>query len=151
LGRSENIQNHVRPKNNPTIKGEKMTNFKNDDDYEDMASTFQIMMINWLNLSLDKAGITSKSKRFEICQDFCFMFSIWKDQYWFKDSSGNKVYPCIAFASNGPAADMDIDKLGTVHFPSRHFSFKEYLSGNMHYYYEEHGEEISEQIETGLR
>ncbi len=111
--------------------------------YEDMGATFQVYMIHWLNESLKKNGIKAKAKRKEIISDFAFPFSVWKDQYWFKDSDENKVYPCFAFSENGPASDLEISELGKVYFPTHGFSFHGYLNGNLDYYFTEINEDIS--------
>ncbi|WP_282125538.1 hypothetical protein [Marinifilum flexuosum] len=120
-----------------------MNNFNKDDMYEDMGATYQVYMIHWLNESLKKKGITDKNKRKEIIADFAFPFSVWQDQYWFKDTDGNKVFPCITFSENGPSCDLEINELGKVHFPSSGFSFHDYLNGNLHYYFTEINEDIS--------
>jgi len=125
-----------------------MSNFKKEDTYEDMAATFQVYMIHLLNDSLKKAGIKDKEKRKGIINDYASSFSIWKDQYWFKDTEGNKVFPCISFSEKGPASDLEIKELGDVYFPSNMFSFREYLNGDLDYYFEEINEDIS-QIESG--
>jgi hypothetical protein len=119
-----------------------------DDAYEDMAATFQVMMIHWLNDALQQAGVEDREKRRAIINDFCFMFGIWKDQYWFRDSSGNAVFPCIAFAQKGPVTDVGLESLGKIFMPSTGFSFKEYVVGNLAYYFDEVGEDVS-QIESG--
>ncbi|MDQ2180188.1 hypothetical protein [Marinifilum sp. D714] len=126
-----------------------MSNFRKEEEYEEMAATFQVFIIHWLNDSLIRQGIKDKETRRKIVKDFGFPFSIWKDQYWFKDDDDNKVFPLIAFSTKGPAADMDIEDLGDVYLPTKGFSFKGYWNGNISYYYDEINENI-EEIPTGL-
>ena len=105
-------------------------------------------MLSILNDCLKELGVKEKEKRAKICEYFGFQFGVFQDQYWFKDASGTKAYPCIAFSSNGPAADAEEDGLGTVWLPSGSFSWHEYLHGNMEYLFDEIGEDLSK-IDTG--
>lgn len=115
-----------------------------NDAYEDMAATFQVFMIHWLNDALQQRGVEDPEKRKAIITDFCFMFGVWKDQYWFRDNTGRAVFPCIAFAQNGPVSDLDLAELNDVYMPSEGFSFKEYISGNITYYFDKLCEDISQ-------
>ena len=126
-----------------------MSNFKKVEAYEDMAATFQVFIIHWLNEALIRQGIKDKEKRRNIVTDFGIPFAIWKDQYWFKDDDENKVFPFVGFTTNGPTTDKNVDELGDVFLPSFGFSFKEYWNGNIKYYYDELQEKMDD-IQTGL-
>lgn len=114
------------------------------DDYEELAATYQVLMMHWLNTSLRESGVTDVGQRRRIVADFCGRFGGWHDQYWFENPGGNMVFPLIAFSTDGPATAMDLDQLRTVNFPNRSFSFSEYASGNILHYFEELREDVGE-------
>ena len=62
------------------------------DDYEEMGSTFQVMMLTYLNMALESQGIQDKDLRKKVCEDFGFTFSVWKDQYWFRAEEGGRKF-----------------------------------------------------------
>jgi hypothetical protein len=125
-----------------------MSSYKVSDDYDDKAATFQVMMLGILNEALKDAGINDKEKRKAICESFGFNFGVFTDQHWFKDTAGNKVDPCVAFSSQGPAADVEEAGLGTVLLPNNSFSWHEYLHGDLDYLFDEIEEDLSK-LETG--
>jgi hypothetical protein len=110
-----------------------------------MAAGLQVVMIHAINEALKRGGITSTEQRRKIVADFAGPFSSWLDQCWFADSAGNRVFPCVAFASKGPAVDND--DLGNLNCPSQGFSFGEHLNGNLFFYFEESKEML--RVETG--
>ena len=113
------------------------------EQYDEMAATYQVFLIHWLNDSLESAGIEDVKKRRAIIEDFCFVFGVWHDQHWFQDDNDAKVFPVLCFSEQGPAADQTPETLGDTFMPSRSFSFKEYSNGNISYYFEELNEDIS--------
>lgn len=125
-----------------------MNTYKVSDDYEDKAATFQVMMLGILNDTLKQAGIEEREKRKGICESFGFNFGMFKDRCWFKDTSGNKVYACIAFSTEGPAADVGNGELGTVFLPSGSFNWHEYLHGDLDYLFDEIAEDLGK-VEAG--
>jgi hypothetical protein len=105
-------------------------------------------MLGILNDALKDAGIDDKKKRKAICESFGFNLGVFTDQRWFKDTSGIRVFPCIAFSSEGPAADAEEGELGTVLLPNSSFSWHEFLHGDLDYLFDDIGEDLSK-LETG--
>ena len=114
------------------------------DDYEDMAATYQVMLIHWLNDAFKDAKVTDKEMIRKVVNNFFMSMGTFTDQYWFADTEGNRVYPCICFSKAGPAADTELDQHKDVHFPSKFFSWQEYAMSNVDHYFDEMHEDVKE-------
>ena len=67
-------------------------------DYEDLATTYQVVQIALLNSILKANGIADKRKRCKICEDFIFDESVILDEGAFQTQPGGKWYaPVLAF------------------------------------------------------
>lgn len=113
------------------------------EDYEELGASYQVFMIHWLNDALQQEGIEDQAKRRAIINQFCFSFGIWHDQYWFEDSNGKVAFPVLCFCQDGPANSLSPASHGDMFVPNEYFSFKEYVAGNLHYYFDEINEDIS--------
>jgi len=118
-----------------------------DDDYEEMAATFQCLQIKMLNEVLKRHGISEAKQRQEICGDYLFAVGEFLDQHWF-ESEGRRLHPLLCFSENFLNTDTDPADLGDVFLPSEMFSFHEYAFGNISYFFEDNDETIPD-LQTG--
>lgn len=124
------------------------TNFpiEQDDSYEEMAATYQVIEIARLNEVLKRHNVSDQSRR-EICTDYFFESGVFIDSGWFK-VSGNQVFPTRCFAERPVDPKEGLGEIAKLHIPSQFFSFHEYAHGDIDSYFEADAESI-ESIEHG--
>ena len=103
----------------------KRTKLVRDDEYEELGSAYQCVLIAALDEALRKNGMTAASKRKKVCRDFMISIGNLHDQGWFKPGS-KPIFPIVCFSKTFLNIDTNIDKLGTLYAPSSMFSYYEY-------------------------
>ena len=116
-----------------------------DDDYEEMAATFQCIQIKELNDVLKRHGIVDAKQREEICADYLFSIGEFLDQQWF-ECEGKRLHPMLCFSETFLNTDTNPEDLGDLYLCSDMFSYHEYAHGNISYFFEEHGETIPDLV-----
>ena len=119
------------------------TKLTRDDAYEEMASTYQCIQIDMLNMALKENGVDDVATRRAVCEEFLFGMGNLHDQYWF-EAEGQRVHPLLCFSPRFLNADTDIDQLGDVYAPSEMFAFHEHAFGNNSWYFDDNSEDASE-------
>lgn len=123
------------------------TQLVRDDVYEDMASSYQCLLVSILDGVLQEHGIVEAEVRRKICEGFLFTAGDLHDEGWFKPfPDGERVYPLLCFSKRFLNVDTSIDELGVVHAPSTSFAFHEYAFGNAALLYEG---DPNARVETG--
>jgi hypothetical protein len=117
-----------------------------DDSYEEMAATYQVIEIARLNEVLKRHKIPDEVRR-EICTDYFFENGVFLDSGWFK-VSGNQVFPTLCFAERPVDPEEGLGEIAKLHIPSQFFSFHEYAHGDINLYFEDDAESIGN-IEHG--
>jgi hypothetical protein len=116
---------------------------KSTADYEDLATTYQVVQIALLNSILKANGIADKRKRRKICEDFIFDEGVILDEGAFQTERGGKWYaPVLAFTDAPGDPDEGFTrakKLCTV--ASDFAGYHEYAFGNVDYFFNESKEE----------
>jgi len=105
-------------------------NFRNTDEYEEMAAAFQCFQIQCLFKALKENGI-EESKAKKACEDFTHSFGVALDQQWIESEEG-KVFPVIGFSKKH--IDHSPDEL---YLTNGMFSFAEYTAGDLSWFFEE--------------
>jgi hypothetical protein len=117
-----------------------------DDSYEEMAATYQVIEIARLNEVLKKYNVPDKVRR-EICTDYFFDSGVFLDCGWLK-ISGQQVWPALCFAERPLDPEEGLGDIAKLYAPSPFFSFHEYAHGDIDHYFDE-GSESIEDIEHG--
>ena len=117
-----------------------------NDIYEEMAATFQVIEIARLNEVLKKHNISAEIRR-EICTEYAFDSGVFLDCGWLK-VSGKQVWPSLCFAEKPLDPDEGLGEMTKLYAPSQFFSFHEYAHGDIDNYFDENGETL-ETIEHG--
>jgi hypothetical protein len=118
-----------------------------DDDYEQMAASYQCVQIAALDAALQEHGVADAAVRQRICESFIFSMGNFHDQGWFKPSPDAKpVFPLLCFTETFLNTDTPLESLGQVYAPSPMFAFHEYAFGNIGIYFEG---DPGAQVETG--
>ena len=120
----------------------------NSSDYEEMASSYQCVEIDRLNVVLKENGISDVEVRKSICEHYFFQSGVFLDSGWIV-SEGKKVWPELCFAERPLDPNKGLGEIEKLHVPSDHFSFHEYAHGDLDLYFEDNGEDMSE-IEQGV-
>src|SRR5687768_18388113 len=84
-------------------------------DYDDLATTYQVVQIALLNSILKSNGIADKRKRRKICEDYIFAEGIILDEGAFQTKPGGKWYapvPTFAHAPGNPDDGFRRAKIG---------------------------------------
>lgn len=123
------------------------TELATDDSYEEIAASYQCLIINQLNEVLVENGIADRELRRQICQSFAFHQGVFDDQFWF-EAHGKRWYPLQAFTQVNPNPVINPQELGRVQLRSDLFEFHEYAHGAAAWYFDDHNEDASE-IEIG--
>ncbi|MBT4867368.1 MAG: hypothetical protein HON53_19875 [Planctomycetaceae bacterium] len=124
------------------------TRLVRDDDYEEMASSFQCHQTAVLDGALQEHGISDADVRRKVCESFLFQMGVFHDQGWLKPSpDGGPVFPLLCFTNRFLNTDTQVDGLGDVYAPSEEFSFHEYAFGNAALLYENDPNAV---VETGV-
>jgi len=126
------------------IWGAKAPKIVREDEYEDMAATYQCLEIARLNEILKKNGIADVVLRRTICREYIFENGSFLDSGWLM-SGDQTVWPELCFAARQSKGDGPVQ---TLNVTSESFSFHEYAGGDITWYFDEHGESIDE-IEHG--
>ena len=119
---------------------------KQDDSYEEMAATYQVLEIARLNEVLKKHKVPSKV-RLKICTAYFFDSGVFLDCGWLK-AAGKQVWPALCFAERPLDPDEGLGDIKKLYAPSPFFAFHEYAHGGIHEYFEESGQRV-EDIEFG--
>ncbi|HEY7329259.1 MAG TPA: hypothetical protein VH592_16575 [Gemmataceae bacterium] len=117
-----------------------------DDSYEVMAATYQVIEIARLNEVLKRHKIPEHARR-EICTDYFFENGVFLDSGWLK-LSGNQVFPTFCFAERPVDPNEGLGEITKLYIPSQFFSFHEYAHGDIAFYFEDEAESI-ENIDHG--
>lgn len=117
-----------------------------DDSYESMASTYQVLEIGRLNEVLKKHNIPAAVRR-EICTDYFFDSGVFLDCGWIK-VDGKQVWPTLCFAERPLDPNEGLGDITKLFSPSQLFSFHEYAHGDIDVHFDEDGESV-ESIEHG--
>jgi hypothetical protein len=118
-----------------------------DDDYEQMATSYQCVQIVALDSALQEHGITDSAVRQKICESFIFSMGNFHDQGWFKPSpDAKRVYPLLCFTETFLNTDMPLESLGQIYAPSPMFAYHEYAFRTVDIYFQ--GDQRA-QVETG--
>ena len=117
-----------------------------DDVYEEMAATYQVIEIGRLNEVLKKHNIPAEVRR-EICTDYFFDSGVFLDSGWLK-VSGKQVWPSLCFAEKPLDPNEGLGDATKLFAPSQFFSFHEFAHGDIDNYFDENGESV-ENIEHG--
>jgi hypothetical protein len=107
-------------------------------DYDELASTYQVVEIALLNSILKAHGIADKRKRRKICEDFIFDQGIILDEGAFQTKPGGKWYAavlCFAGAEGDP--DDGFKRTKKFYKFSEDFpGYHEYALGNLEYFFQ---------------
>jgi hypothetical protein len=142
-GATDSVSNLQESAGKPTW-GAKSPKIIRDDDYEEIAASYQCLEIDRLNQVLKKHGIVDIGVRQKICEEYIFDSGSFLDSGWFR--SGDRIlWPELCFAERKSMGEGPIQSL---HVLSEHFAFHEYAFGDGSWYFEEHNEDVSE-IEHG--
>ncbi|MEN0110946.1 MAG: hypothetical protein AAF805_09505 [Planctomycetota bacterium] len=123
------------------------TQLATDDSYEEIAATYQCLLIDHLKQVLIENGVSNRDLRRQICQSFAFHQGVFDDQFWF-EAEGKRWFPLLGFTQTSPSPVLRTEHLGRVQLRSEAFEFHEYAHGNADWYFDEHNEDASE-INTG--
>ena len=124
----------------------KTTPVVQDDAYEEMAATYQVIEIARLNEVLKKHKVSARARR-KICTDYFFASGVFLDCGWLK-ASGKRVWPSLCFAEKPLDPNEGLGGTTKLYAPSQFFSFHEYAHGDIVNYFDENGESV-EDIEHG--
>ena len=117
-----------------------------DDDYEEIAMTFQRVLVMEVDDALRSAGIKDVEKRKAVCEHVSFGFGNFLDQYWFR-VNGKQYYPLLCFSETFLNTDTDVNDLGTVYAPSPSFAYHEYSGGDVEAHF---AKKPDDPLEVGL-
>jgi hypothetical protein len=117
-----------------------------DDCYEEMAATYQVIEIARLNEVLKTHNLPADLRR-AICEDYFFDSGVFLDCGWLK-VSGMQVWPALCFAERPLDAKEGLGDITKLYAPSLFFSFHEYAHGDIDNYFDESNESV-EDIEHG--
>jgi hypothetical protein len=101
-----------------------------EDDYEEMAAAFQCFQIQALYQSLKDNGVEDSKIR-KICEEFTHSVGVTLDQHWIESEAG-KVFPIVGFTKIH--SDYQPPE---VFLNNGMFSFAEYASGNISWFFDE--------------
>jgi hypothetical protein len=115
-----------------------VTELKQDDEYEEMASAFQCALVQTLDQALHDQGLALPVRR-AVCESFARHTGVLLDQCWVESGVG-RVFPIVGFARTHPDYDPQ-----EIVVNAGGFSFAEYAGGNIHWYFDEHDPEAGPQ------
>jgi hypothetical protein len=115
-----------------------MTHLTHDDQYEEMAASFQCALIQTLDHALREQGLALEVRR-AVCEAFARRTGVLLDQSWVESSAG-RVFPVVGFARRHPDYDPE-----QFIFNAGGFSFAEYAGGNLSWYFDEHADDVAPQ------
>lgn len=106
------------------------------DEFEDLASAYQVALVSMLDQTLRDSGITPKRKRRRIGERFMRAHGTLHDQCWLR-SGGKKAYPILGFSEVFPNVGVSAQSLGTVVVAKdKFFRFDEYVGCVLRCYFE---------------
>lgn len=117
-----------------------MTELKRDEIYEEIAASFQLCLAHLANRALHDA-LPNRAERRMAVERLIYLVGQWMDQESVLAEEG-PFFPYLAFAKPGPAADVGLEDIEEVYWPTEMFSFAEYVTGNLDRYYNELAERI---------
>ena len=115
-----------------------------DDVYEGMASSYQVVEMARLNEVLRKHKVPLKVRR-KICEIYFFGAGVFLDCGWLK-AEGKKVVPTLCFAERPVDPEEGLGGITKLYAPSEFFAFHEYVTGDIIACFDERG---TEKIEHG--
>ncbi len=113
------------------------TRLVRDDAFEDMANTYQSVLVAALDETLANNGIGDPAIRQTICEEFAFWHGNRHDQMWIKQSGGERIFPLLCFTKRFLNINTPVDDLGDVYAGARFFSWHEYAIGNVCAHFEQ--------------
>jgi hypothetical protein len=117
-----------------------------DDAYEEMASSYQLVEIARLNEVLRRHKVPDRARR-KICAAYFFEAGVFLDSGWLK-AEGKQVFPTLCFAERPVDPEEGLGGITKLHAPSEFFAFHEYVTGGIVACFDEGAEAIDE-IERG--
>ena len=115
-----------------------------DDAYEEMAASYQLVEMARLNEVLRKHKIPVKTRR-RICEIYFFGAGVFLDCGWLK-AEGKQVFPTLCFAERPVDPDEGMGSITKLYAPSAFFAFHEYVTGDITACFDERA---TEDIEHG--
>ena len=114
-------------------------NRKSEADYDDLATTYQVVQIALLNSILKSNGIADKRKRRKICEDYLFSEGVILDEGAFQTKQRGKWYaPVPAFAHAPGNPDDGFRRARKLQTLTNDFAgFHEYALGNVSYFFDD--------------
>lgn len=106
-----------------------------------------VIGIDRLNRALIENGVSDTETRKKICETVTFDIAYLVDAGWI-EREGKRYFPKVCLAEREVVvedeATMGLDEIQRLHVPTEASSMHEYALGNVDYYFEELGEELSE-------
>lgn len=118
-----------------------------DDAYEEVAATYQLLEVARLNDILRRHKVADKARR-KICEAYFFEASAFLDSGWLRVGEGEQLFPTLCFAERPVDPDEGLGDITKLHAPSPSFSFHEYTGGAISVYFDEQSEAVDD-IEHG--
>lgn len=112
-----------------------MNELMRDEIYEEIAASFQLCLVHLANRALHDA-LPNRAERRKAVERLIYVVGRWMDQGSVLAEEG-PFFPYLAFAKPGPAADVELEDIEEVYWPTEMFSFAEYVTGNLDRYYDE--------------
>jgi hypothetical protein len=106
-----------------------------DDAYDEMAATYQLLEIARLDEILKRSRIPSKTRR-TICEAYFFAAGAFLDSGWLT-AEGERVFPTLCFADRPVDPDEGLGEITRLHIPSAGFAFHEYAGGAFFAYFDD--------------
>jgi hypothetical protein len=100
-----------------------------DDAYEEMAASYQLVEMARLNEVLQKHKVPVKTRR-KICEMYFFGAGVFLDSGWLK-SEGKQVFPTLCFARRPVDPEEGLGGITKLYTPTELFAFHEYVAGDI--------------------
>ena len=100
-----------------------------DDVYDLMASSYQVVEMARLNEVLRRHKVPVKTRR-RICETYFFGAGVFLDCGWLK-AGGKKVFPTLCFAERPVDPVEGLGGIAKLYAPSELFAFHEYVTGDL--------------------
>ena len=111
-----------------------------DDLYEELGATFQVVLIDIINRAL-KDDVPNSETRKEICGQVMFELGNVLDQCGITEND-RTFYPVVGFSSVFLNGEAELPAEGDLYLQGSSFSHHEYAGGDVYYYFDEHDESV---------